>query len=138
MYMTWQGKGPHGLHVFCAASECLLVYAHLGFAQHHLSSPSHDQHALLLCLCRARVKGEADLSAQGLQETGLEPGQQLVIKQVHNVDQEVPRSPAEHEEEVLRSLAGKPFAPQLYGSFQSQEVEAGTGSVCQCVNLIIE
>lgn len=101
------------------------------------ATPSCHQHSVLLCLCRARVKGEADLINLQLPD-GLEPGQRLVIKQVHNVDQEVPRTLAEHEEEVLRSLAGKPFAPKLYGSYPSQEEETGTGSTCQCANLIIE
>lgn len=113
------------------------MLAHLGLAQHKLFSSSCDQLDVLLCRCRARVKAQADLMDQQL-PVGLEPGQQLVIKQVQDVDQEAQRQLAEHEEAVLRSLAGRPFAPELYASYSSQEAEAGTGDMCQCANLIIE
>ena len=43
----------------------------------------------------------------------------------------------EHEEEVLRAVAGKPYVPQFYGSFKTEDVEEGSGVVRPCANLIM-
>ena len=90
-----------------------------------------------MCLCRARVKGEADLTDQQL-PAGLQPGQQVAIKQVQDADHEVPRALAQREEAVLTALADKPYAPKLYACQHSQEVDASSGSMRECANLLME
>ena len=90
----------------------------------------------VVCVRRVRVLSEASLGDQQL-PAGLEPGQQLVIKQVQNIDKEAQRQLAEHEEAVLRSLSSKFYVPSLYGSYHSQEAEEHKESVQQCANLML-
>ena len=67
----------------------------------------------------------------------LQPGQQVVIKVMKGTDGEALGQLAEHEEEVLRAVAGKPYVPQFYGSFKTEDVEEGSGVVRPCANLIM-
>jgi len=67
----------------------------------------------------------------------LQPGQQVAIKVVQGIDREALRDLAAHEEEVLKSVDGKPYVPKFYGSFRSEEVEEGSGAVVPCANLIL-
>lgn len=135
--MTSQDKEHHLPCRLLSLCGCLFMLIwllpHMGCS---LSLSCHLQ-GLLLCLCRARVKGEADLTHQQL-PVGLQPGQQVAIKQVQDADQEVPRALAEREEAVLKSLADKPYAPKLYACYHSQEVDASSGSVLECANLLME
>ncbi len=67
----------------------------------------------------------------------LQPGQQVAIKAVQGIHREALRDLATHEEEVLKSVDGKPYVPKFYGSFRSEEVEEGSGAVVPCANLIL-
>ena len=67
----------------------------------------------------------------------LQPWQQVAIKVVQGIDREALRDLAAHEEEVLKSMDGKPYVPKFYGSFRSEEVEKGSGAVVPCANLIL-
>ena len=92
-----------------------------------------------LALCRARVRAQEDLQKlQPAPHMGLlVPGRELAIKQVHGIDSEVKKQLAEREEAVLTALAGKAYAPKLYGSFNSLDGEEGSGGGQPCANLII-
>ncbi|DBA75938.1 TPA: hypothetical protein ACH3X2_008996 [Trebouxia sp. C0005] len=87
----------------------------------------------------ARVRSMADLAQlQAPPYLGpLQPGQQVVIKVVKGIDRENLRDLAEHEEEVLRALTGKPYVPQFFASFRTEDVEEGSGVVRPCANLIM-
>ncbi|KAL0023637.1 hypothetical protein WJX77_009568 [Trebouxia sp. C0004] len=87
----------------------------------------------------ARVRSEADLAMLQPQPYlgSLQPGQQVAIKVVQGIDREALRELAAHEEEVLKSVDGKPYVPRFYGSFRSEEVEEGSGAVVPCANLIL-
>lgn len=50
---------------------------------------------------------------------GLKPGQDVAVKTIL-VDQGAAAELAEHEESVLKSLAGKPYVPNFYGSFRTK------------------
>jgi len=67
----------------------------------------------------------------------LQPGQQVVIKVMKGIDEDILRQLAEHEEEVLRAFTEKPYMPRFYGSFRTEDVEEGSGVVRPCVNLIM-
>ena len=67
----------------------------------------------------------------------LTPGHSLVIKRLFNLDGRSKRQRAETEETVLKSLAGRDFAPEIHGSFISQEPEEGSGVLRPSANLII-
>ena len=68
---------------------------------------------------------------------GLQPGQDVVIKAIL-VDRGAAAELAEHEESVLKSLAGKPYVPDFYGSFRTAETQAGSDVMRPCVNMIME
>ena len=68
---------------------------------------------------------------------GLKPGQTVILKAIL-VDQGAHAELAEHKESVLKSLAGKPYVPNFYGSFKTQETQADSDFTHSCVNLIIE
>jgi len=89
-------------------------------------------------LCRARVRSKADLAQLHPQPYlgPLQPGQQVVIKVMKGIDGEALRQLAEHEEEVLGAVTGKPYMPQFYGSFRTEQVEEESGVVRPCANLI--
>ena len=88
---------------------------------------------------RVRVRSEAELSQLHPcpAMNGLKPGQTVIVKAIL-VDQGAHAELAEHEESVLTSLAGKPYVPNFYGSFRTQETQADSGATRPCVNLIIE
>ena len=67
----------------------------------------------------------------------LVPGQALAIKQVSGVDSKIKKQLAEREEEILKALGGKTYAPNFYGSCSSLEVEEKTGDMQPCANLIL-
>ncbi len=67
----------------------------------------------------------------------LQPGQQVAIKVVQGIDREALRDLAAHEEEVLKSVDGKPYVPKFHGSFRSEEVEERSEVVVPCANLIL-
>ena len=89
-------------------------------------------------LCRARLRSADDLAQLQPQPYlgPLQPGQQVVIKVMKGTAGEALRQLAEHEEEVLRAVTGKPYMPQFYGSFTTEQVEEETGVVRPCANLI--
>jgi hypothetical protein len=60
----------------------------------------------------------------------------VVIKVMKGIDGEALRQLAEHEEEVLGAVTGKPYMPQFYGSFRTEQVEEESGVVRPCANLI--
>ena len=93
----------------------------------------------MLILCRARVRAQADLQQlQPAPQMGLlVPGQALAIKRVHGVDSRIKKQLAEREEEILKALAGKTYAPNFYGSYSSLEVEEKTGVMQPCASLIL-
>ena len=88
---------------------------------------------------RVKVRFEAELSQLPAcpDMNGLKPGQYVVVKAIL-VDQGAHVELAEHEESVLKSLAGKPYVPNFYGSFRTQETQADSDVTRPCVNLIIE
>ena len=68
---------------------------------------------------------------------GLKPGQTVAVKAIV-VGGGAAAELAEHEESVLKSLAGKPYVPNFYGSFRTEETQADSHVMLPCVNLIIE
>ena len=68
---------------------------------------------------------------------GLKAGQEVAVKAIL-VDQGAHAELAEHEESVLKSLAGKPYVPNFYGSFRTEETQAGSDITRPCVNIIMQ
>ena len=85
-------------------------------------------------MCRARVRSEADLGHLHLPDD-IQPGQQLVIKQIKGTDYNMVKQLAEQEAEVLKCLRGKDYVPRCYGLYPSLEADAA--DVTYCGNLVI-
>ena len=68
---------------------------------------------------------------------GLKPGQDVAVKAIL-VDQGAHAELAEHEESVLKSLAGKPYVPRFFGSFRTEETQADSDVTRPCANIIME
>lgn len=83
---------------------------------------------------RGRARCEADLANLQL-PADVKPGQQLAIKQVSGVDKDFLKELAEHEEEVLMSLASKAYVPRCYGLYCSGD--EGSADVPYCGNLVV-
>ena len=89
------------------------------------------------------MRSEAELHAlQPSADLGtLIPGQDVAVKMIF-VDQGSNQALAEREEVVLKSLGGKPYVAQFYGSFKSEESDQprrkhSRRKMRPCANLII-